>query len=335
LSLNYKPVIQFIVRHINFLFNFSAIINKQIRMNKLLLALLAICLLGSCKSKHSKGKGDEFNFEDFKELFSTVQLPYKLTTDSLKKSIPDSLALTPELMKQFLTDTLARAEFHEAPVKFFPLSYFEGGDMKFFVVKVVGKAGTRAYLCFADKKGKYLNSMVVAKTATGNVTQYCSVDTRMVVKVTEEKLISAGRTSTREDFFSVSPEGKTALIMTNSTGEAAPGQIFNPIESLPKKNKFSGDYESGQLSIVSIRDGNDAKTFQFFISFSKENTGCKGEISGTGHLTAANKGEYQDKETDCGISFQFSSAGVTIKEIGGCGAYRGIRCFFDGNFKKK
>jgi hypothetical protein len=300
-------------------------------MNKLLLALLAICLLGACKSKHKKGPGDAFTLEDFQQLFDARALPYKLTPDSLKIKQDDSLAIAPELLKQFLTDSLA-----DSAVTVFPLAYIEGTEINYYVVKTAGKTTTTAYLCMTDKKGHYLNAMLVAKVSgNSNSVKYFSLDSKQVVKITEEKGVSGNRTSTKEEFYDVKPNGKTMLMMTNSSGDAAAGQIFNPIDSLPAKHKLSGDYESGELSLVSIRDGADAKSFQFFISFSKEGSGCKGELSGTGHYLSANKGEYKDKETSCGLSFQFSAGKVSIKEIGGCGAYRGVRCFFEGNYSKK
>ena len=326
----------FFILHIKIFFNFSALINKDIRMNKLLLALLAICLLGACKSKHKKGPGDAFTLEDFRQLFNNTTLPYKLTTDSLKAEQDDSLAVTPKLLAQFLTDTLAKADYpKDTLVKFFPLAYFEGTDIHYYVVKAKGKSGTTAYLCITDKKGHYLNRIRVAKVGNGNSVQYFTIDTKQVVKITEEKQLAGSRTATKEEFYSVGNDGKTTLIMTNSSGEAAAEQIFNPIDTLPGKHKLSGDYEAGELSLVSIRDGKDAKSFEFFISFSRENSGCKGELSGTGHFVSANKGEYKDKETSCGISFQFSAGRLSIKEIGGCGAYRGVRCFFEGNYSKK
>lgn len=139
----------------------------------------------------------------------------------------------------------------------------------------------------------------------------------------------------REDFYMVKADGTVTLIMTNSNGPTNAGQIFNPIDTLPRKNKFSGDYTSGDMSLVSIRDGDDPKSFQFFITFSKDKSNCKGELSGKGRFLSGNRGEYKDNESSCGISFQFSSSRVTIREIGGCGAYRGIKCFFEGSFKKK
>lgn len=305
-------------------------------MNKLVLALLTIGLLAGCGSKNKNSGKGAFTFEDFRHLFTEAKLPYKLTPETLVEKSVDSAAISPELMKQFLTDTLGISDFPEGTeIKFYPLAAIDGAAVNYFVVKATGKATTTAYVCFLDKKGHYLNRLTVAKVENKKDQHYFSIDTRQVIKVTNEHELSPGRTATREDFYGVGEDGKTTLIMTNSTGEAAAGQIFNPIDTLPGKHKLSGDYHSGETSIVSIRDGDDPKSFLFFITFSNEKTGCKGELSGTGHFISANKGEYKDKETDCGIAFQFASGRVSIREIGGCGAYRGVRCFFEGSYGKK
>jgi hypothetical protein len=305
-------------------------------MNKLVLALLTIGLLAGCGSKKNKSDKDDFTFEDFRQLFTQATLPYKLTPESLTEKAVDSTAISPEILKEFLTDTLGKSDFPEgSTVKFYPVAAIEGAALNYFVVKAVGKSATTAYVCFVDKKGHYLNRLPAGKVDDKKDLHYFSIDTRQVIKVTNEKELSLGHRATREDFFGVSDDGRTTLIMTNSAGDAAAGQIFNPIDTLKATQKFSGDYMLGENSIVSVRDGDDPKSFLFFISFSKDKTGCKGELSGTGHFTGANKGEYKDKETDCGIAFQFASGKVSIKEIGGCGGYRGVRCFFEGSYAKK
>lgn len=305
-------------------------------MNKLVLALLTVGLLAGCGAKKGKSGKDSFTFEDFRQLFTQAKLPYKLAPETLKEKVADSATISPELLKQFLTDTLGKSDFPEGTnVRFYPVAAIDGAAVNYFVVKAVGKSATTAYVCFIDKKGHYLNRLPAGKVVDGKDQHYFSIDNRQVIKVTNEKELSPGHVATREDFFGVSDDGTTTLIMTNTSGEATAGQIFNPIDTLAAKHKLSGDYLSGESSIVSIRDGDDPKSFLFFISFSKEKTGCKGELSGTGHFTGTNKGEYKDKETDCGIAFQFASGRVSIREIGGCGAYRGVRCFFEGSYSKK
>lgn len=308
-------------------------------MNRLLALLLAVGLLAGCKSKDKRRAGDRpLTFADFKALFPERQVPYRLLADSLRQLQPaDSLALKPDVLKQFLSDTLATADFAKgAAVRFFPLAHLEGNNLHYFVVLAAGKATSTAYLCFTDPKGHYLNRMLVASKKAGSSEGISfTLDSRYLVKLSMENEISPSHTTLKEDFYTAGADGKLTLIMTNSSEPTTPGQIFNPIDTLPRKHKYSADYTSGDMSIISIRDGQEPKTFQFFITFSKDNGSCKGELNGTGHFTGTNKGEYKDKESSCGIAFQFSSTRVSIKEIGGCGAYRDIKCFFEGGFTKK
>lgn len=309
-------------------------------MKRLLLVLLSIGVLAACKSKKKHGHGSEepMTLEEFQALFTPGSLPYKLTPDTLQLKLADSLALDTGAMR-FLTDTLTKHDFSRSErVKIFPLQRIPGSTVNYMLVKAVGRDQTVGYLCMMNKKGKYLNRIRVASTVGDDGEQTSlQIDNKNVVKITNERKLTASRSALKEDFYGVNPDGTVTLIMTNSNGPTNANQIFNPIDTLPRKNKFSGDYTSGDMSIVSVRDGDkdDPKSFLFFISFSKDNGSCKGELSGKGHFLAGNRGEYKDKESSCGISFQFSAGKVSIHEIGGCGAYRGVKCFFEGGFVKK
>ncbi|SKA39790.1 hypothetical protein SAMN04488128_10559 [Chitinophaga eiseniae] len=308
-------------------------------MKRYLLLLLTIGALAACKSNKKPGKGanEPMTFEDFQELFTPGTLPYKLNADSLQLKMADSLAVGAADVSRFLTDTLTQGDYSKTEkVKLFPLTRIQGNVTNYMVIKAVGRTQTTGYLCILDKKGKYLNRLRIANTGSADgAVVFTSIDSKNVIKISSEKKLSGSNTALREDFYAVGKDGTAQLIMTNSNGPTTPGQIFNPIDTLPRKHKFSGDYTAGDMNLISIRDGEDAKTFQFFITFSKNNGSCKGELSGRGHYIAGNRGEYKDKESSCGIAFQFSAGRVTIREVGGCGAYRGIKCFFEGNFVKK
>lgn len=308
-------------------------------MKRYLLLLLTIVALAACKSKKKPGRGadEPMTFEDFQELFTPGTLPYKLNADTLQLKQADSLAVDVADVSRFLTDTLLKGDYGKTEkVKLFPLARIQGNLTNYMVIKAVGRAQSTGYLCILDKKGKYLNRLRIANTGSADGTVVStSIDSKNVIKVSSEKKLSGSNTALKEDFYAVGKDGSVQLIMTNSNGPTTPGQIFNPIDTLPRKHKFSGDYTSGDMSLISIRDGEDGKTFQFFITFSKDNGNCKGELSGKGHYIAGNRGEFKDKESSCGIAFQFSAGRVTIREIGGCGAYRGIKCFFEGNYAKK
>lgn len=306
----------------------------------LVIISLAFCI-SACKTKHTKDvNGDPQTFDDLKTMFKASTVPFKLMVDSLAAKTPDSLALKPAVVAHFLSDTIGNQAFGtEGKRKFFPLYYFKTGEkdktIQYLVVKVSNGAVSRAYLCLMNKKGAYMNSLAVGKvSATDAQTQYFSLDTKSTIRVATEEKVD-GQIAQKEEVFAAYPDGRVSLILTNSSGPVSPEKAFNPIDTLPRKHKLSGDYAAGNSGVISIRDGKDAKSFFFFISFSKDKGSCVGELNGVGTFAGANKGEYKDKSSSCGIVFHFSAGSVNIKEEGGCGAYRGIKCFFDGVYVKK
>lgn len=44
------------------------------------------------------------------------------------------------------------------------------------------------------------------------------------------------------------------LIMTEALEDKVT-ELINPIDTLPRKNKYSADYSSGKMNLVSVRDG--------------------------------------------------------------------------------
>lgn len=306
-------------------------------MSRILLLTLMIGLFAACTNT-SKPANDEdrvLTFKDFREFFPEITTAYRLNADSLKHRIPDTFALKARVVKQFLPDTLAKGTFTAAEKpKFFPRAYTKTEELQFFVVEGATKAGNVAWLCIYDKEGKFLQRHLVAKNTAANNTRVGFVlDTKQNLKVTTETQRSPGHLSTREDVYAANPDGSLALIMTNSNEPASTG-LYNPIDTLPRKHKFSANYSAGEQNLVSIRDGETAKEFLFFIHFSRDKGECVGEIDGVGRYTTATTGQFRDKNTSCILDFKFSSGKVTIKETG-CGAYRGIKCFFEGTFIKK
>ena len=45
--------------------------------------------------------------------------------------------------------------------------------------------------------------------------------------------------------------------------------------------------------------------------------------------------EYREPGDPCALQFNFTSFAVTVKEVGGCGSRRGLRCSFNGTYPRK
>lgn len=111
--------------------------------------------------------------------------------------------------------------------------------------------------------------------------------------------------------------------------------MINPIDTFPRKHKFSGDYGKDKKNIVSIRDGRYPNQLMVFVHLDKDDGACTGELKGTLLLTSSTAGIYREGGDPCMMSFRFSGNSVVIKEDQGCGAHRGLDCSFDGTYARK
>jgi hypothetical protein len=144
-----------------------------------------------------------------------------------------------------------------------------------------------------------------------------------------------GSSSEGKDVYGLNPEFTAFMLIMTDALEDGTAELINPIDTMPAKNKFSGDYTSGKQSLVSIRDGRKPGLFNFFIHFSRDKGECTGELKGEAIIRSANSAEYREAGDPCVLKFTFSKSAVTLNEIEGCGAHRGLRCSFNGNYLKK
>jgi len=301
--------------------------------------LLCLAFLAACHGPRPKGNiSQPLTAEEFEKIFVPLSLPYTYSSDSLAMPAADSLAFKVADLMRFIPDSLLHQAFRKGEkVKYFPIGSIRQDDRQWLLIKAVSTRTSAAYLCIWSRKEQYINGFTIGKTGGENShlqwTARMEKNNQLTLRRSEE--VTPTHLVTSEDVYAIQPDGSKTLVLTNSSEPVSPDQIANPIDTFPRKSKYAADYVSGKMNIVSIRDGSEAKTFRFFIYFTRDNGNCSGELDGTGKFVKPNVGEYHEKGGLCGIRFTFSASQVTIKEIGGCGAYRGISCFFDGTFTKK
>lgn len=126
------------------------------------------------------------------------------------------------------------------------------------------------------------------------------------------------------------------MVVINDSNEApSKSDIINPIDTLPRKNKYSADYAQDKKNFISIRDGNKVGIYEFFIHFEKNEGACVGELKGVFTMKDANNAQYRFNGDPCVIDFSFEDNQVSLKEQGNCGNHRGIKCYFDDSFTRK
>ena len=125
------------------------------------------------------------------------------------------------------------------------------------------------------------------------------------------------------------------VVSNDSNEDPTNASIINPIDTLPQKNKFSGEYVRNKKNFISVRDSQKPGRYHFFVHFEKNEGSCTGELKGEMKMKDPNTAQYTGIGDPCVIDFTFTGGRLKLKEQGTCGNHRGIKCFFDDTFFKK
>lgn len=316
-------------------------INRNVNKCFLCLLWLVIVLevITGCKHKKVSLSGeDPVTPSDFIESFEKVSLPFQVADTVLERKENDSLLISYKIFTQFVPDSVVTKVFGKnVKPKFYPLGRVvnEKKDNYLFAKAIHGEKKVAYLLCF-DKANKFFASMpVLLEDANASTQQLFNMDKHYALYKNITRKNSDGTISDGKDVYTLDDaSGVFTLVMTDAL-EDEKVELINPIDTLPQKNKFSGDYVINKNNLVSVRDGGKNGKMLFFIHFEKENGTCNGELKGEANFTNTNSAMYRSAGDPCVLQFNFTSSSVSLKEAEGCGSHRDLRCLFDGTYPKK
>jgi hypothetical protein len=304
------------------------------------LIMLAFALFTGCKGKKKSSLAGEEPVEisDFIDFFPAKNVPYQVGDTTLNKKEKDSLLINYKIFAQFVPDSFLNMTFGKGvKPKIYPMGRIKvSGAENYLFVKAVSGEKRAGFIFAFDKKDNFLDGIQLLRVGqyTG-AQQSVSMDRSYSINKTMTRRNSDASISEGKDIYALSKEtGKFMLIMTDALDDKL-SELINPIDTFSKKNKYSADYGSGKMNLVSIRDGRKSDRFSFFIHFDKSNGACTGDLKGEAIIKSPAIAEYRQGGDPCVLRFSFSSSSVTVKELEGCGSHRGLRCSFDGNFPRK
>lgn len=293
--------------------------------------VLVVMVLWSC----SNGKTDEtgFSYEKFSGLFPAEQTSYQLSDADLVSNKDTTSIRSPEFAR-FISDSLKTKLFGKgSKVKYIAMARVKAPkNTSYYIVKASSGSKKAALLLPFTNDQFDVAFPFLIPDADPSTSQLSTIDkSNAIIKAVSQKK-SGGDVAEGRDVYQYVPEAKQfTLLLTNPLNNVA--EVINPIDTLPRKNKLSGDYIKDKKNYVSIRDGRSSRELLLFIHIEKGD--CSGEIKGTLLLTSSNKAVYRQGGDPCELSLQFSSNAITVKEGGGCGSRRGLDCTFDGTYNRK
>lgn len=310
-------------------------------MNKYLLLLLLPGLFISCGNKKVSlaGDDDKVDAHDFVGFFQPLALPYQTGDTLLRRKEAETSLIHYNIFTRFVPDTVLSRYFGPGlRPKLYAIGKVAVPDNETYLfVKATAASRKVLYLLCFDKKNKFaaFRPVIYSDNEPG-VSGQVLMDNKYTVTITHQRKAADGQLFFKKDAYVYNDAGTFTLIMTESNETASkPAPIYNPIDTLSHKHKFSGDYFQDKRNLISIRDGKDPSRMLFFVHFEKDDGECKGELKGVARFISSNIARYTANGDPCAVEFSFGPTTVSMRELGGCGNHRDIKCFFEGEFIRR
>ncbi len=304
--------------------------------------LIAVVMLAAtaCKDHETNLSGDDpVSAKDLLTAFKPLETPLKYADTGLK-NLGDTLHISNKVLSQFIPDSM--------------LTRLLGKDAAKFIIQPAGKIEKEekeTYLLVKfthDKKIKLaafvMNTKDTVVSGIELLSNYAGDGYAHTVSITDEPTFILNREKGAGDKllytkngFAYNEASEEFSIIVNDTNEdpARVNEIINPIDTFPRRNKYSGDYASDAKNFISIRDGKNDETLLFFFHFDKNNSECTGEMKQEMTIVSPGKAVFHENGDPCTINFTISNNSIHIEEEGNCGNYRGITCLIDYTYPKK
>ncbi len=310
-------------------------------MNKYLLLVLLSVLVVSCKSKKVTLAGNddaELSVPEFIDFFQPLPLPYAVTDTILRRKESDAASINYTLFTRLLPDSLLTRYYGSTHPRLYAIGKIKVPKAETYVLVKCVSAGRRMLYIFCfDRQDRYSAARpVLYSDNSSGVWGAAQMDAKYTLLLTRFRKGADGKVyHTTDDYVYADASGFNLILTESDENRNRVLPVYDPIDTLPRKHKFSGDYAQDKRNIVAIRDGREAGRFYLFVHFEKVNGECKGGLKGEAKFVSPGIARYRAYSDPCAVEFSFDDGGVSMKETGGCGVHRDIKCFFEGYFQRR
>ena len=306
-------------------------------MNKWLFAIVLISLL-SCKHKKVDLSGDApVKLSDFVAAFNLQKHPFFIA-DTNMLAMEDSTIISYKVASKFMPDSVFDNIYGEGKthLKIHPLARIEKTAEVYLLMSIHNGNNVQFAVAAMDKKDKFLAFKIMFdKTNSEGYIYSTTVNNEPSFVVTREKLNKDKQDIYTKVGWAYLSDNEFTEILNDGNEEEKNLTIINPIDTLPRKNAWSGNYTVDKKNFISVRDGKMPNLYNFFVHFEKKSGTCIGELKGEFKILDANHAIYGVSGDPCLIDFTLNENELMMKEKGKCGNRRGMNCLFDDTFIKQ
>jgi len=305
-----------------------------------LVSVVALSIMMGCKNEKPSLKGDvPVAVKAFIAAFPSLKVPFQFADTSMVR-LADTTELGYKLIKQFVPDSaMQKMELNEADKKqrIHPFGKIIKGKEQYLLLLIKEKKLAKTYSILLDDKGQFKAILPLIKnTSADGYATTVGINTEPTFTIGREKKTADNQYlySRNSLAYNAAAKGFITVMSESNEDKKKAAVIINPIDTLPKTFKYSGDYKRDAKNFISLRDTKIPGEYAFFIHFEKNEGSCVGELKATLKMKDANKAQYLQNGDACIIDFTFKGRDIVVKEQGTCGNHRGIKCFFNDTYIK-
>ncbi len=256
---------------------------------------------------------------DFVGFFQPLNLPYEVGDTLLRRKEGEASLIDYTLFTRFVPDSVLSRFFNkELKPKLHAIGKIKvpGQETYLFVRATAASRKALFILCFNKKDEFAAARPILYSDNEPGYSGLATMDAKYTLTVSHQRRGPDGQVLYKKDAYVYNDAGAFTLIMTESNEAATKTPpIYNPIDTVSHKHKFTGDYAQDKRNIVAIRDGKDPSRILFFVHFEKDDGNCKGELKGVARFISPTIARYTSNGDPCTIDFSFTTASVSMKEI--------------------
>ncbi|HSC52560.1 MAG TPA: hypothetical protein VLC98_03015 [Phnomibacter sp.] len=298
--------------------------------------VVVVCVLFACKGTDKKSmKGDvDVTIKDFVAFFDDIKLPFAFNDTLLSKKLNDSSLIEYKVFKQFLSDTIFKAEYKKEKPKIYALGKFKNSDAEtYLAIKTKGSQNAIYLVALDEKLVPKASMLLLSNKGKSTEINQVSIDKRFIITLTDEYKMPNGDLAQYATVYAYNNVGVFMVIMNDGLKKGEVAEFVNPIDTFPQTRPHTGDYGRNKQNFISFRDADTEKKLLFFLNMNKS-TKCKGELKGEARWVNKDSAICESSVDGCRVGFRFKGKNVTVTEIDGCLGRRPADCSFNGTFAK-
>lgn len=308
-------------------------------MQRFLIILFLIFLTASCKEDTPNLSGEEkVSLGTFNQAFQDLNLPMRIYDSSLAK-LGDTATISYTAISGLLPDSILTQikKSEEQKVSFHAIGKKVSPSLTYYLLQMrKGKNISLVVFVFTKENKFAAYKDLLSMKSTDGYMHNVYITSEPAFIISREKTGKNNTNLYSRNSYAYSTSSQAFILVMKDSNESPESlAIIDPIDTLPQKNKYSGNYVEDKRNFITVRDGKDANTYQFFIHFEKNNGDCTGELKGSMKIIGEKHAIYKETNDACVIDFRFEGRELVVKEQGNCGNHRGIKCFFDDSYTKK